>query len=92
MSKPFINLYGNTIYDDKMAGKSHLNGGQFAVDTVEGIAEGGLIGTFSYILLGALANLPVAIVPAANTLDVGLAVGAIVAIIQVAKAFKDNYA
>lgn len=72
--------------------RKHLDGVNFAVDAVEGVAEAGLIGTFADVVMTALASLPVVVVSAANAPYVSVAIAGVVAIVQVGKAFRRNRA
>lgn len=62
----------------------------FAFDVLVALAEGGLVGTLSYIGVGALANLPVFLIPVASALPVGVVLGVVVAVKQLRQAWKNR--
>jgi hypothetical protein len=71
--------------------KKTLDGQNFAVESVEGIAEAGIIGTIADVVLTALSTLPVVVVSAGNALPVSVAFAGVIAIVQIGRAFKRNY-
>lgn len=71
--------------------KKSLDGRNFGIEMAEAFGEAGLIGTMVYVVLGALVNLPVSVLTLSEILPVSLVTAAIIAIVQIRKAFKRNY-
>lgn len=78
--------------NNKVEDKKSIDGKNFGFEMAEAFVEAGLIGTLVDIILTALSNLPVYLISAGvQALAVSSVVAAMIAIVQVRRAFKRNY-
>lgn len=76
---------------DEISSVKHLDGANFAFNVVEGVAEAGIAGTLTEVVLTALSNLPVVVISSTNALPVSVAIAGLIAIVQIGRAFRRNY-